>query len=151
MDDIFCIFDTNSNVERFFEFLNSQHQNLKFTIEREYNQTLSFLDVEINQKDDKFQTSIFRKKTFTGLLLNFSAICPIQWKKGLITCLLHRAYIVCSSWSLFNDEIEKIRKFMSINGYPNCFFDKIVQKFLDKKFKNSGLNDSEKKIPKNTF
>ena len=39
-----------------------------------------------------FKSSVFRKATDTGLLLNISAACPYRWKIGLINCMLYRAY-----------------------------------------------------------
>ena len=34
-DDIFCLFKCETDVERFLNFLNQQHPNIKFTIEKE--------------------------------------------------------------------------------------------------------------------
>ena len=43
-----------------------------------------FLDVQININENILETRIWRKPTRTGVLLNFSAACPEQWKTGLI-------------------------------------------------------------------
>ena len=40
---------------------------MKFSIETEINQSLSFLDMKIFPENDKFVTSVFRKKTFGGV------------------------------------------------------------------------------------
>ena len=50
VDDTFCIFNNEHEALLFFEFLNSQHDNIKFTMEKETNNTLAFLDVFINNK-----------------------------------------------------------------------------------------------------
>ena len=44
--------------------------------------TLNFLDVEIKMNDTEYGTSMWRKPTNTGLLLNFHSICPTTWKSG---------------------------------------------------------------------
>ena len=43
-----------------------------------------FLDVEIKIVGESVETSVFRKKTHTGVVLNFSAIVPNCWKEGVI-------------------------------------------------------------------
>ena len=35
VDDIFCIFENEKDAENFFEFHNCQHNNIKFTFEKE--------------------------------------------------------------------------------------------------------------------
>ena len=34
VDDIFCLFEFENEAEDFFEFINKQHNNLKFTMEK---------------------------------------------------------------------------------------------------------------------
>ena len=77
---------------------------------------------------------MFRKATYTGLLLNFDAICPKRWKVGLVKCLIHRAYLICSSWKQFTEEIEYLRTIFVINGYPgrSC-----VRSFVHNRFKRT--------------
>lgn len=90
-----------------------------------------------------FETHIFRKATFTGLLLNFNAMCPENWKKGLILGLLHRAYTACSSWKLFHNEIEKIVQLLKTNNYPENFVYKIINSFLSNKLNNVKRDKSD--------
>ena len=45
VDDTFALFNTEQDALSFFSYINSQHPNIKFTMEREENQKLSFLDV----------------------------------------------------------------------------------------------------------
>ena len=71
VDDCICVFDNVSKIEKFHEFLNKQHSNLKFTVDIGGN-SIAFLDVKINITDS-VETIIFRKESFTNLLLNFEA------------------------------------------------------------------------------
>ena len=66
----------------------------------------------------------------TGVLLNFNAVCPEQWKTGLILCLLKRAKTICSTDNIFWTEVKNLQYMFRANGYPKLFFDKCVQKFL---------------------
>ena len=47
VDDVFCVFDSNSKVQSFLNFLNNLHPNLKFTCEIGQ-QSLPFLDTVIH-------------------------------------------------------------------------------------------------------
>ena len=79
--DIFAAFDDDQICEHLLNTVNSQHQNLKFAIEK-VTQSLSFLDVEINILKSDVETLVWRKLFHAGLLLNFNAICPKTWKSG---------------------------------------------------------------------
>ena len=52
-------------------------------------------------------------------------------KCNLISCLIHRAYKISSSFQLFYLEIVKLRKFFSANFYPQYLFDKFLNNYLD--------------------
>ena len=121
IDDIFAIFDNDQSCTKFLEKLNTQHPNIKFTLEQAKN-TIAFLDVEIKINLDKFDTWTWRKPSNTGLLLNFNAFCPKIWKKGLISCLLNRAKITCSTDYLFQKEVAYLKNLFYSNGYPIHFF-----------------------------
>ena len=107
IDDVYAVFDCDYDCLKFLEVLNSQHKDIRFTIEKATKfSTLNFLDVQIKLLDNGYETCVWRKPTNTGVLLNFSAICP-TWKTGLITCLLHRAKFVCSNCELYTREVNK--------------------------------------------
>ena len=82
IDEIFAIFDNDQSCTKFLKKLNTQHPNIKFTLELAKN-TIPFLDVEININLDKFDTWTSRKPSNIGLILNCNAFCPKIWKKVL--------------------------------------------------------------------
>ena len=43
VDDTFCLFNNEHDASLFFDFLNSQHDTIKFTMEKESNNTLVFI------------------------------------------------------------------------------------------------------------
>ena len=61
VDDIFAVFSNQNEADEFLNYLNSCHENIKFTIEYENNKKLSFLDVLLNFENDTI-TSVFHKK-----------------------------------------------------------------------------------------
>ena len=86
------------------------------------NGTLPFLDVVVNINLYNVETWVYRKDTYTGVMLNFSSIAPLKWKRSLITCLLHRATVVCSTQTLLNQEIVRLKNIFFSNGYTERFF-----------------------------
>ena len=44
------------------DFLNKQHPNIKFTIEKEVKNSLPFLDTRVIKNVDKYVTTIYHKK-----------------------------------------------------------------------------------------
>ena len=50
VDDTFAIFRSKAQADKFFTALNSLHSDLKFTMEKEANQTLRFLNVKIEKR-----------------------------------------------------------------------------------------------------
>ena len=129
VDDVFAVFENNNDCLSFLNVLNSQHKNIKFTLEQS-SDFICFLDVKIEINCNSLDTYTWRKPTNTGLLLNFNAFCPQKWKSGLILCLLYRAKLICSSKMLFNREINNLRKMFCLNGYPCWFFNKVLNKFV---------------------
>ena len=101
-------------------------------METESNNELPFLDVLIKRDNDGFQTSVYRKTTFTGTYMNWKSLSPRTYKIGLINCLLNRASKICSTKKLFNEEISKIKKILLKNGYPSKLICNKIQDFLKK-------------------
>ena len=49
--------------EEVLSFLNSQHNNIKFTVEHEKDKSIPFLDTKVKRKSDlKFFTTLYHKK-----------------------------------------------------------------------------------------
>ena len=141
VDDSFVVFRSRDHII-FLEYLNSKHPKIKFTYEIEKDHCLPFLDVNIMFSDGILSTSVYRKPTFTGLFTNFDSFIPISYKKGLISTLLFRYFNISSSYAIFHAEVEKFKKIMISNGYPENFFYRIVRSFFNKIFeKQSSVSE----------
>ena len=108
------------------------HRNIRFTFEVG-NNNLAFLDTEISIVNGDFDSWVYHKKTNTNVILNAFAMCPNQWKKGLVYCFLNRAWVICSSRERFQEEVEKLKSMFVQNGYTTEFFQKKLKEFLTKK------------------
>ena len=51
VDDTFCLFNPDRDATIFFDYINSRHPNIKFTMEKQFNHKLPFLDVLIDNHD----------------------------------------------------------------------------------------------------
>ena len=150
VDDIFAIFRKGIDINVFLGKINNSHPNIKFTVE-EASETLPFLDVEIRLNENSYDSWVWRKKTHTGVLLNFSALAPLKWKSGLVLCLLNRCWDICSNRNYFQIEVNKLKTMFMNNGYSAKFFDTAFERFWKskntEKTNNSEENDIHVKIP----
>ena len=77
----FCLFHSERDATLFFNYINNQHPNIRFTMERETDHVLPFLDVLINNTDPhQSVTTVYRDKTFTGLLTSYLSFCSFTYK-----------------------------------------------------------------------
>ena len=90
----------------------------------------NFLDITVSKIDDTFKTSVFRKKTFTGLGIKFDSFVPHQFKTNLISCLIKRAFKICSEETSFNAELSYLQKYFTPNNFPVNFVSKMFKKIL---------------------
>ena len=132
VDDIFCIFHKDANYKVFFRKLNELHPNLSFTLEMG-GKSLPFLDTRITLQNSSVESTVFRKNTDNSVIMNYSSVAPKQWKIGLIKFFLSRAYRVCSSPKLLQEEVDKLRNIFFKNGYPNTFFDEVADDYSKRK------------------
>ena len=94
--------------------LNTFHPNLKFTVDEFLEGDIHFLDLLIK----KNSTSIYYKDTHTAQYTNFDSYAPWTLRTAWIKSLFHRARTICSTKELFKEQLEKINRFMSWNGFP---------------------------------
>ena len=134
VDDTFLLFRTKDHVEKFKNYLNKQHKNIKFTSEIEENGSLSFLDITITREIKKFETSVYRKPTISDVFTNFESFIPNLGKFELIETLLYRSFRLCSIYENFYREIETLKSILKHNNYSQNFMNQCIKKFLNKLF-----------------
>ena len=115
-------------------YLNCQHENIRFPSEIEHENSISLLDIKISRDNNKFKTSVLCKPTFSGDFTNFGSFIPKSYKYDLLFTDLHRAFKLCSNFELFHQEINKLKTIFENNGYPKSFVDLYTKKYLDKVF-----------------
>ena len=108
---------------------------MKFTIGKQINHSIAFLDVfisGINNQNLTLQT--YHKSTYTGLLLNFKSFTSFSYKISLIKCLIDCSFKTYNNWNSFHNDIENSKSNFIKNAYPLFLIDKAFKKYLDYKF-----------------
>ena len=131
VDDIFVLFFSLDQAEKFKKYLSSKHPNIKFLLVKENDGRLSFLDINIFCEKRKFVTNVYRKKTFSGVYTSFNSFILETYKTGLIESLLFRCCNLCSDFVKFHREINILKGILYKSSYPRDFVDKCIKKFLD--------------------
>ena len=105
MDDILREIHKNSINETLDKINELNPISLKFTIERETNNSIAFLDMEIHREDNKLQSTWFTKETDTGLVMNFHSLAPMKYKKSVVCGMIHRIFGSCSNYKMFHQSL----------------------------------------------
>ena len=119
-----------------FSYINSQHPNIKFTMERKENQKLPFLDVLLdNHSHQGIITLVFhKKKVYTGLLTNYCSFVPFSYKLGLVRTLVDRILKISNTWAGFHLDINNLTKTLRKNSFPSSVIENVAKKFLNNYF-----------------
>ena len=68
VDDVFCLFGNEKDAENFFEFLNCQHENIKFSLEIKPINFCHFLIFFSKMKETVFQYQFIERNHQLGCL-----------------------------------------------------------------------------------
>ena len=69
-----------TSINKVLETLNSYHKHIKFTIEIETENKISFLDVLLIRNNNLISTKVYRKNTNTDMYINWKSFAPNNWK-----------------------------------------------------------------------
>ena len=124
VDDIFC-FIKRDKVQGTLDHLNSFFSSISFTVEEEQEGCLPFLDVMVKRNHNgTFTTSVYRKPTHSDRYLAYHSNHAPHVKRGVIKCLLDRAYNLCDASSL-PAEISHVKRVLQHNGYPRHLINRV--------------------------
>ena len=130
--DIFVLFSSKEHLQPFVDYMNKQHRCIKFTSETEQNNTFSFLDINITRQNSQLKTSPYGKPTFSGVFTHYESYIDQSYKKLLIFTSLFRCYSLCSDYTLFHLEAEKLREILKKNSYPSSIIELSIRTFLNR-------------------
>ena len=104
---------------------------MSFTIEREKQNRMSFLDIEIICEYKTFTTSVYRKPTFSGVYTYFDSFLPSTYKFGSVYTLAYKCFSIFSSWTKLHNELVCLKETFLKNGCPEDFINKCFKKSMD--------------------
>ena len=91
---------------------------------KQVNHKLPFFNVLIYNHDPNASlTRVYRKETFTGLLINYFSFTSYSYKMGLIKTLVDRAYKIKNTWLGFHEDINKLTDILKKNLFPAHLID----------------------------
>ena len=137
-------------IDQLLENANKIHQNLEFTIEKEHDREIPFLDLLIRRDDTgRLSSSWYGKPTDTGVTLNYHACAPMRYKRNIVEGAVHRIHHTTTSWYAFDKGIERLKKSLEANQYPPNFYNPIINDSITK-IREQKVHDSLKTLKKPT-
>ncbi|XP_050507145.1 uncharacterized protein LOC126884882 [Diabrotica virgifera virgifera] len=105
---------------------NAQCEHLKFTVEREADNMIPFLDMLIHRGSDGIlRTEWYRKPCFSNRFINFHSQHPSRMKTNLVLALKSR--VTNLSHIDFRDKgLKKLRSILLENSYPIGLLNKLI-------------------------
>ena len=120
IDDTFTA-EHKDVIDDFHEHLNKQNADIKVSKEIAKNGKIPFLDCLVTRNNNRQQTTIYRKPTYTDRLLNQSLYNPTSHKATTIRTLTRRAQLVCDSPNSLQDKTDYLNNVFSKNNYNMDF------------------------------
>ncbi len=121
VDDIISAVSRN-DIDILLQHLNSIEPSIQFTVERETNGDLAFLDLNVYRTiEGKLETAVYRKPTHTDKYLSYNSHHPVSHKKSVAKTLLQRAEHLPSNSDSQANEREYVLNILRENNYPKDF------------------------------
>ncbi|XP_055527810.1 uncharacterized protein LOC129720373 [Wyeomyia smithii] len=137
VDDIFATVKERQLAQT-LELLNSKHTSIKFTVEKESEGKLPFLDLTITRKEDNsVKFSVYRKPTSTNRYITCDSNHYGSQKQAEFHSMAHRLYSIPMEKEDFKAERKKIHEAAYLNGYDEEFVNKILRKHERKRHRRN--------------
>jgi hypothetical protein len=143
-DDVFLIWDgTDRELDIFVNYLNGREKRIQFTIEREEEGKLPFLDMLIMRDDNKLTTKVYRKPTHTQRYIHWTSNHPKNILLGVLKGLIHRAHVLCDKKEDLCEELDLLSDVFVSNGYPQKLVKKTILKSWEIEMKKAIEKDQD--------
>lgn len=119
VDDIFAVVKADS-IDELFNLLNLQEPSIQFTMEKEVDGKLPFLDIEVKRIGQNLDFNIYRKPTNTDNFIPVDSFHNHNHKFAAFSSMIHRMLSVPLSEENLRKEELKIKEIARFNGFdPN--------------------------------
>jgi len=127
VDDVFAIIKQD-DLEQTLNVLNNQYNTIKFTVEKEENDCLPFLDLKLCKVNGKLDISVYHKPTSTLRYITSDSHCPRQHKMAAFHSMAYRLCKLPLSINSYMREHSYIMNVAKVNGYKKTDISKIIEK-----------------------
>ena len=118
IDDIFCVF-TEANEDEVLKIYNDIHPHISFTVEKATENTLPFLDVQLEKNGNSFSFSLYTKPSHSGHTIPWKSHHVRSTLMNVLTSEFRRALSLGSDQLNKKKGIDFIKQRFASNGYPN--------------------------------
>ncbi|XP_074112299.1 uncharacterized protein LOC141536002 [Cotesia typhae] len=120
---------SEDRVEGLLTWFNGVHPKIQFTMEKEVDNKLPFLDTVVFRLDSgELRTNWYQKPSCSGRLLNFNSHHPIAHKISVVLGLMFRAFRL-SHADFYEENLLQVRDILHRNNYPRSFIDVCLRRF----------------------
>ena len=127
-DIIICWTGSRQELLDFVQNLNNCHNKIKFKLELEQNNSINFLDLTITREHCRHEFEIYRKPTYTNVVIPATSCHPWQHKLAAFHSYVNRLMTVPLSPQSFKKELHTIYSIALANGYSRQMVDSLVNK-----------------------
>ena len=146
VDDILIVYDTNTtDIQKVLDDFNDNTHPLSFTLEKENNNQIHFLDITIKKANQSFQYEIYRKPTNTDIIIPSDSNHPLEHKLSAIRFLHNRNQSYPTNTHSKQKEKQIIQQILHANHYHPHTNPKHTERTTDTQ------RDSTKKWAKFTY
>jgi hypothetical protein len=118
VDDILIVYNENhTDIHEVHTSFNNLAPTVRFTIEKETDNKINFLDITISKGENNFSCNIFRKPTATDVIIPNDSCHPPEQKQAAIRFLLNRMNTYHLEENNKRMELNIIRQIITNNGY----------------------------------
>jgi len=139
-DDILIIWrQGDTEFDKFYWYLMGIEPRIKFTVEREKDGVLPFMD--IRRERDNLITKVYRKDTHTNRYLHWRSNHSKSFLLGIVKGQIHRAHYFCDLKEDLLEELGFLRDVFVMNGYPLRLVNEVIHNSWAKETKKSILRN----------
>jgi hypothetical protein len=111
--------ESHTNINDTLYDFNSIHPNIQYTIEKQTNNELNYVDITIENTNNTFTFNIYRKPTTTDLIIHNDSCHPTEHKHSAIRYMINnRMNTYPISTESKHNKTQLINTILHGNGYP---------------------------------
>jgi hypothetical protein len=108
----------HTNIDNVLKEFNSTHPNIQYTLEKQNNNMINYLDISIENAHNNFICGIYREPTATDLIIHKDSCHPTEHKNSAFQYMINRMNTYPISTNNKYRELQHINTILQNNNYP---------------------------------